>query len=135
MYVYIYSYIHIYIHTCIKFTEASNYWKGGSPTAVQTPFIVMVRDCACALHVHVYLCVYARAHTQVTCTYIVTLCILQHTAKHCNTLQHTATHRNTLQHTQVTCARRLSLALSLSLSLSLSLLLSQTFLKQAPQHF
>ena len=30
---------------------------------------------------------------------IMCVCVVQHTATHCNTLQHTATHCNTLQHT------------------------------------
>jgi len=61
------------------------------------------------LPVHVSLCLYMYAYTQITLneeaarahyTYCKPHCnTLQHTATHCNTLQHTATHCNTLQHT------------------------------------
>jgi len=87
------THTHTHIHTHIH-THAYTHTKGGTlyPPWMQAQASLGQQVCVCLLDIrrHVYVCVSD-------------VCVVQHTATHCNTLQHTATHCNTLQHTATHC--------------------------------
>jgi len=70
-------------------------------TFVRAYVCVRARVCAHECNAVAPVCTLLVDPTKCLCVRVV--CVLQHTAKHCNALQHTATHCNTLRRTTTHC--------------------------------